>query len=176
MALLRAVCTRAKNISSKVSELAALQQTRSILIVSIHWYSVAFRVQKNTCQLPLIFVSFSPRLNWLRTLIEVNRGPFLLNTSNKLVSTNPTVLGMVLLRRQICRKQRNRSNSGRNERMLNLAFFILFQSFSHNDLLLYFWQRKIFKQFVSQLQSVKLLHFRTVSSKTLRLTTVNSQT
>ena len=46
--------------------------------------------------------------------------------------------------------------NSKDQRMLNLAFFHLFQSFSNNDLLLCFWQGKIFKQFISQLQSVKL--------------------
>ena len=66
--------------------------------------------------------------------------------------------------------------NSKDQRMLNLAFFHLFQSFSHNDLLLCFWQGKIFKQFISQLQSVKLLHFRTVSSQNLRFSTVNTLT
>ena len=35
-------------------------------------------------------------------------------------------------------------------------------------MLLCFWERKIIKQFILQLQSVKLLHFRTVNSKTFK--------
>ena len=66
--------------------------------------------------------------------------------------------------------------NSKDQRMLNLAFFHLFQSFGHNDLLLCFWQGKIFNQLVSQLQRVKLLHFRTVSSQNLRFSTVNSLT
>ena len=66
--------------------------------------------------------------------------------------------------------------NSKDQRMLNLAFFHLFQSFGHNDLLLCFWQGKIFNQLISQLQRVKLLHFRTVSSQNLRFSTVNSLT
>ena len=69
-------------------------------------------------------------------------------------------------------REAEQGNFETNERKLNLAFFKLLQSFSHNDLC--FWQGKIFKKLVSQLQSVKLLHFRTVSSQTLRFSTVNS--
>ena len=49
--------------------------------------------------------------------------------------------------------------NSKDQGMLNLAFFHLFQSFGHNDLLLCFWQGKIFKQFISQLQSVKVKIF-----------------
>ena len=35
--------------------------------------------------------------------------------------------------------------NSKDQRMLNLASFHLFQSFGHNDLLLCFWQGKIFK-------------------------------
>ena len=43
--------------------------------------------------------------------------------------------------------------NSKDQGMLNLAFFHLFQSFGHNDLLLCIWQGKIFKQFISQLSS-----------------------
>ena len=38
--------------------------------------------------------------------------------------------------------------NSKDQGMLNLAFFHLFQSFGHNDLLLCFWQGKTFKQFI----------------------------
>ena len=67
---------------------------------------------------------FSPRYALtVESVVEVNwqKSFFVKTTNNEFVSTNPTALGMMLLRRQDL--QRNMWNSGRNERILNLAFF-----------------------------------------------------
>ena len=95
MAVLRAVCARAKQIISKVSELAALPAIQQAKSIPANCKHILIQYLDSGCSNTFTsyhFVNFFSMIELTTdSVVEVNTSPFLLkHTNNEFVSSNPT--------------------------------------------------------------------------------------